>query len=246
MTKCVLCSIRKVKGYYHDVKLTLCCKTCCEKVSDEDGPKLCRPGRATMEFNLRSENLALLYSTYKQNPRCRIGGPVVKFYAIAEVKFLGQKMNEIREAKEALKRERAHEELVRKRQRLETRYRILPNKLPPILKPFVFGDYLKNAKSRTLLRDVRKRYAVRDRAWSLMKDCKAHPQVALDYCMENPDGYVDDYLQVKENMRKVFMMEGDKVLQRLSPIELATLKQTPLKDVVDAFQPTQETHQLIQ
>eukprot|EP00210_Caulerpa_lentillifera_P005900 g5641.t1 len=233
MPKCVLCN-RGVKGYYHDVKLTLCCKNCCENASDEDGPKLCRPGRATTEFNLRSENLALLYCAYEQNPRFR-SGPVVRLYAIAEVKFLGEQVTAMREAKEVLKRQRAHEELGRKRQRLETRHRILPNKLPPILKPFVFGDYLKNAKSRTLLRDVRKRYAVRDRVGKIMRDCKAHPQVALDYCMENPGGDVDDYLQLKENMRKVFMMEGDKVLHRLSPIDQAILKYTPLKDVVEEF-----------
>jgi len=240
MAKCVLCN-KRVKGYYHEVKLTLCCKECCENASTDIGPKLCRPGRAASEFNLRSEHLALLYCAYERNPRYR-SGPIVRLYAIAEVKFLSQQIAAIREAKEVLKRQRCQEELVQKRQRLEKRHRIYPNEMPAMLRPFVFGDYLRNAKSKTLLRDIRKRYGVKDKAHRIMKNGKAHPKVALDYCLDNPEADVEEYLQLKENMRRVFSMEGDKVLKSLTISDHATLKHTPLKDVLEEFKNPQRNN----
>eukprot|EP00210_Caulerpa_lentillifera_P009593 g9150.t1 len=161
----------------------------------------------------------------------------MKLYLIAEVKYLGEIATQQKEQEVNLKRQRDETSRVMKRKRLEERYKVKVSDIRPILRPFVLGDYLQSVRSKTLLRQVKRRYSEKDRATELMDTCKAHPLAALAFCEENPDGSVDKYMKLRENMRTAFTAEGSRIMSMLRPIDRQKLKaSTVLNDVLDQYQ----------
>jgi len=232
---CVLCGKPVEDCIVEEIKPTLCCKECCENVEDDEDRKFCSEFRAKLEFGCRACDLkkldhgtAIKFSFRRQK--------IFQTFLIAEAKHLGEIATSLKEQRANLKRPSEEEKCITKRQRLETRHRAMVQEIRPILRPFVLGDYLQSSRSKTLLRDVKQRYSVKDRASELVESYNAHPNSALDFCIGHPKGTAETYKELRENMRKVFLIEGNRIMQMLTPGDRERLKGTPLEDAVTQFE----------
>jgi len=228
---CVLCGKPVEDCTIHEIKLTICCKECCENESVRDGSKKCSTIRAMSEFGCRERDLERLHGVHVRDPYFRRISRV-QFYLLAEVRHLGQVARSLKKQRAKLKDVRNEDEFLIERQKLEIEHNVIIHEIRPILCSFVLGDYLLSSKSKTLLHDVKQCYSVKDRACELMDSCKAHPLSAMTFCIDHPNGTPETYLELKENMRKVFSIEGNRIMKKLSSADKDRLKRTVLEDVL--------------
>eukprot|EP00210_Caulerpa_lentillifera_P006972 g6667.t1 len=203
-------------------------------MSGPNEEKTCSVSQAISEFGCLESDLKKLSHTWV-GYYLDLSLSMERFYLIAEVKHLGRISALLRKREEKCKQRK--ERLARnwRRRKLEQLHGLKVSKIRPILRPFILGDTLLTSRPKTSIDDVKQRYSSLNRITELMDVCKAHPQSALDYCMDNPHGSVQEYVEFREIMRTVFFMEGNRILLMLSPVNRTRLECTVLADVLAQF-----------
>ena len=93
----------------------------------------------------------------------------------------------------------------------------------------VLGDYLKREMPRTTIDVIQQRVAVLPRVREIRRRCLGvHPQAAFDFCVAYPDAGLIEFQEMKDKMRRVFRIEGQRIVQHLSVVDLYCLRGTHL------------------
>lgn len=110
-------------------------------------------------------------------------------------------------------------------------------KIDPVLLSYLVGDYLRRPKyPSTSLEEIQQRFKVLERVKRIRRvDKGAHPGAVFDFCIQYPEGTAADFVDLKERAQRVFRLEGDNIMRRLTKSERDSLQDTPLKDVVEQF-----------
>lgn len=213
-----------------DIATSICCSECCSKfkVSFEKlyagchrlPSKLCKKTYKCSDSDLSTLNHCILY--YPKTKK------TVKFYLGAEVRCLSESMHETT-WKMRVKR---------KRKEVEDALDIPLKKLNRVLRSFTIEDYTQPIGDvKFTLTDIEQRYAVYNRVKQMRKECPlAHPQALFDFCIRYPKGTASDFQELKEKIRQVFYLEGDRIIRMIAKKEREKLLETPLKDIVESFE----------
>eukprot|EP00210_Caulerpa_lentillifera_P008137 g7771.t1 len=118
-------------------------------------------------------------------------------------------------------------ETVSKRQK-----RVLAIPLPPSVVRSFLDD---GTRSLTELRDVSSLFEVAERASVIVKECRVPILVAFYFCVDVPYGNTETFLELKRLMKRVFRIEGHRIMHMLEEDDREMLLETPLADVVEEF-----------
>ena len=233
---CVTCN-RPVKGSHCGVLLSICCLQCCEKVQEESHPlPFLLPKELVLKLtDFTESDLMLLSCTTRPRHSSRIRiRRFAQFYLVAELQCLGEALKRREKAKKekalrALLIERWHDLLAQ----LDVMAAEVIHRSNRVVWNVLLGDYLKCETPQIKLEDVFKRVAVLDRVEEILETCPgAHPEAAFDFCVMHSRSGPAEFQELKQKIRRVFRIEGRRILQHLCPMEVDLLKGTPLEDAV--------------
>eukprot|EP00210_Caulerpa_lentillifera_P005899 g5640.t1 len=104
------------------------------------------------------------------------------------------------------------------------------------LPPSVVRSYLDDGtRSLKELRDVSSLFEVAERASVIVKECKVPILLAFHYCVDVPNGTPETFRELKRLMKRVFRIEGLRIMHMLKEDDREMLLETPLADVVEEF-----------
>ena len=159
------------------------------------------------------------------------------YYLTAEVRYLGslRKAAEMKLLEEL--EEKRRQELLEKREEalrsLGMEKREFDSETNKTLMIFLLGDFLRQRHPNVRLTELKARYAAISRVREVLhKCCGAHPGAAFDFCVQNPDAGPAEFQELKDKMRKVFRMEGERIFRYLTRSERLGLRRTPLREDV--------------
>lgn len=209
-------------GIFGNVVPTFFCKRCCtafRHARDAPAESICgrytvSKSRALSYYGCTRDDLKQLNSGVAADRR---RNDSTQLYLGAEVDFMGAQTN------------------LERKLHLERELDVNLRDMDPTLRVFLLGDYLHRQKPRkTSLNEVRRRYEVIDRVVTILLSCKnADPGATFDFCLAYPDGGVEEFQDLRERCRRVFRLEGRRILDKLSPEDKAKLTKTPLADIVN-------------
>lgn len=134
------------------------------------------------------------------------------------------------------KRKGVQDALIKKRTRLEKATHVHLVDVRDDLRPFVIGDYLaKRRNTRMTQKTVQARLAVHRRAARIIDRCQTDPMTALDFCVTYPTWGPEQFIDLRERLRRVLHLEGARILHKVPCSDRLKLKETPLKDVYEEF-----------
>ena len=154
-----------------------------------------------------------------------------RLYLAAEVRYVSQV---VRIEEEKRKQEALHQKLLRRKRQLLAQLHMTNAQFARgnrILWNVLLGDYLKFEVPQTRLSSVLERFAVLNRAKEILKaNPYAHPEAAFDFCLTNPKGGPTEFRELKTKTLLVFRVEGWRIFQHLTDLEMTRLINTPLEE----------------
>lgn len=221
-----------VEGVY----LTICCERCARAIPNLSKVfgswYLISKSKAIGTYDLSSKALEILNCVVKKTPLGEYEEGKMSLYVHEEVRLLRRWP----EKRRKMERTERQNELMRRKNDLVTKYNVVLEELNPILRIFLFGDFLTSRNPKTKKEDVEIRCSVLDRVLQILKeDPRAHPEAAFQFCSKYPKANANDFLDLKQKMSSVFYIHGIKILHYLPVPELKKLEKSPLKDVYKIF-----------
>ena len=246
VASCVLCG-SDIIGEVQGISLTICCRDCCVQEKHQFTPahgngycvsknqamryygkNILRSGRLQCKTIERDGNDMHLY-LYKEVETLLLGAVNRRWFDRAKRKGKVYMLDE--EDLENLK----HEAEKRKAE-LEAEMQVNLEELDPFWCHFLLRDYLSLLPTITL-EAACERVRVYDRARQIRAECvTAHPEAAIDFCLEHPEGGPDEFRQLKEKILSVFELEGARILYNIPREKRYDLQETSLADVFAEFQ----------
>ena len=222
--ECVVCG-RAVLGSYHGVQLTICCAQCCERTRKgvRPMPALLPASYITFASCYNESDLQHLHFKLRDS-LSDAEDPDQRLYLAAEVRYVSQ----------VVRTEELHEKMLRRKQELLTQLHITNDQLAGgnrVLWNVLLGDYLKRKAPQTELASVLERFAELNRATEILETnpC-ANPEAVFDFCLSNPEGGPEEFRELKTKVCSVFRLEGPRIFQHLTDLEIARLIGTPLEE----------------
>jgi len=151
----------------------------------------------------------------------------MRLYLRAEVEYLGT-LRQTTAIEEARLKERGA--LIGKKIELEDILGVRLSSLDPVIRKFLILDYLDHStRVKTKLEEVEKRFGVIEKVQEIRQYLpRAHPGAVFDYCLDQPDCSVLEFEQDRENLNRVFHLEGARILFKVPEFEREILVDTVL------------------
>eukprot|EP00210_Caulerpa_lentillifera_P009595 g9152.t1 len=236
-SKCVECG-KSVKGSVQNVPLTYFCNTCCRRVTGKHTPLYegvfkVSATRAREDYGCSHRDLNSIQCSYRQNPVDRAGRPM-RLYLRAEAQYLG-KLRREKEKQEAKLKERGA--IIGKKIELEDCLGVRLSSIDAVVRKFLIMDYLDHSTNvKMMLEDIEMRFGVISKVEEILKCTpRAHPEAVFDFCVEKPDATPEDFQRERQNLNKVFRLEGARILFKVPELERLKLRETPLISDYEEF-----------
>ena len=228
--RCVVCKL-PVRGSVDRIALSILCARCCKKVQSESVLKYTSEETAIQLYDCQQMDLLLLSSSHvrhrgeERNRYCK------RVFLTAEVAHLHQAVQEKRE--QTAENKEFRKRMIKRKQLLLKKLKIgiheFSRKEDRILWIAILGDYLKREKPRTTMDIIQQRIAVLPRVREFRRRCLGvHPQAAFDFCVTYPDAGLMEFQELKDKTRRVFWIEGQRIVQHLDEFDLHSMRGTHL------------------